>query len=86
MGLATPETILLAALLDSPAIVHAFVLHDMSWQTAAVRYLIAVPVAAIMISVLHKVTQNYGRSERTIHARSERLDEAEPPGEEEKPG
>jgi hypothetical protein len=75
MTLARPSTVLLAALIDSPAIYHAAVAHDLPAMSALYRFLIAVPVAAVMLVILRSVTANYGHEkERPIRARSERLD------------
>jgi hypothetical protein len=55
------STLLLAALLDSPALYHAFVVHDMDYTSALIRYLIAVVVAALMLSLLQGLTNGYKR-------------------------
>jgi hypothetical protein len=52
MGLARPSTLLLAALLSSAALWHAFVGHDLDVTTALTRFLIAVPVSAAMLALL----------------------------------
>ncbi|GAA1794857.1 hypothetical protein HC028_17995 [Planosporangium flavigriseum] len=56
------STLLLAALLDSPALYHAFVVGDMDHTTALVRYLIAVVVAAIMLALLRGLMNGYRRA------------------------
>jgi hypothetical protein len=78
MALASYPTLVIAAAMDSPAIWHAMVRHDLGGMTALYRFLIAVPVAAIMLSVLRSVTETYGRGEQPIQARAQRLDETEP--------
>jgi hypothetical protein len=78
MALGSYSTLWVAAAIDSPAIWHAAVVHDLDGMTALYRYLIAVPVAAVMLAVLRSVTETYGRGEQTIRAHAQRLDEAEP--------
>ena len=70
MQLARFPTLLLATLLASPALYHAFVAHDLDPTTALIRFLIAVPVAAIMLAVVRAVTNGYRRSKRAevVHA------------------
>jgi len=58
--LARWSTLLLAALIASPALWHAFVSGDLDYATAATRYLIAIPVSAIMLAILRSVTARYG--------------------------
>ncbi|NJC71769.1 hypothetical protein HC031_18880 [Planosporangium thailandense] len=55
------STLLLAALLDSPALYHAFVAHDMSYTEALTRYLIAALVATLMLWMLRGLTDGYRR-------------------------
>jgi hypothetical protein len=55
------STLLLAALLDSPALYHAFVAHDMDYTAALIRYLIAVVVAAVMLALLRAMANGYRR-------------------------
>jgi hypothetical protein len=78
MALGTYTTLAVAAAIDSPAIWHAAVVQDLDGMTALYRYLIAVPVAAVMLAVLHSITEGYGRGEEPIRAHAQRLDEAEP--------
>jgi hypothetical protein len=78
MALGSYLTLAVAAAMDSPAIWHAAVVQDLDGMSALYRYLIAVPVAAIMLSILRSVTETYGRGEQTIRARALRLDETEP--------
>jgi hypothetical protein len=56
------STLLLAALLDGPALYHAFVLHDLDYTSALLRYLIAVLVAALMLALLRAVINGYRRA------------------------
>ena len=59
MAFARPSTLVLAAVVDSPALWHAFVLHDLSPTDALLRYLVAVPVCALMLMGLRAVTSAY---------------------------
>jgi hypothetical protein len=59
--MARMPTLLLAALLDSPALWHAFVKHDMDPVAALTRYLIAVVVAAVMLAMLRGLANGYLR-------------------------
>jgi hypothetical protein len=54
----------LAFLLSSPALWSAFVTGSMPTMTALTRFLIAVVVAAIMLSVLRSVTADYRKAAR----------------------
>lgn len=56
------STLLLAALLDSPALYHAFVVRDMDATTALIRYLIAVVAAALMLALLRGLANGYRRA------------------------
>jgi hypothetical protein len=69
------STLLLAALLDSPALYHAFVLHDLDYTTALVRYLIAVVVAALMLAMINGLANGYERGNDAL-ARAEARTEA----------
>ena len=74
MAFARPSTVALATLMDSSALWHAFVRHDVAASTALVRFLIAVPVSAAMLAILRTVTDPYRRPGPTIRAVAERLD------------
>jgi hypothetical protein len=63
--LISPSTLLLAAVLSSPALYHGFVVRDQDVTSALIRFLIAVPVAVVMIAVLHALTSGYRKSKRT---------------------
>jgi hypothetical protein len=83
VALASPSTVLLAGLIDSPAIYRAAVTHELPATSALYRFLIAVPVAAVMLGVLRSITANYGQQkdpDAPIRARSERLDADETAG------
>jgi hypothetical protein len=80
MALARPGTLALAAAIDSPALWHAFVAHDLTASTALLRYLVAVPVSAAMLAALRALTAPYRQPEPPIRAVAERLDtRPEPP-------
>jgi hypothetical protein len=61
MYLARYSTLLVAALIASPALWHAFVVHDLDSVEALTRFLIAVPVAAIMLALLRGLAAGYRR-------------------------
>jgi len=63
MGLARFSTLFVALLIASPALYSAFVTHDLDPTTALLRYLIAVPVAALMLAIVRMVTQGFGQDE-----------------------
>jgi len=64
MRLASFSTLLVAVLISSPALYHAFVIKDMDPKTAGIRFLIAVPVAGIMMAVLRSLGSAYQASAR----------------------
>lgn len=70
MRIARMSTLLLATVMASPALYGAFVTHRMETNTALLRLLIAVPVAAVMLSLLGMVTKNFGKEPRPVHADS----------------
>ncbi|MFB9178873.1 hypothetical protein ACFFX1_12110 [Dactylosporangium sucinum] len=55
------STLFLALLIASPALWAGFVTHQLAAQTALLRLLIAVPVAAIMLAAFRAVTRGYGK-------------------------
>ncbi|MEN3309551.1 MAG: hypothetical protein V7603_5753 [Micromonosporaceae bacterium] len=59
MFLILPSTLLLAGLIASPALWHAFVVGDLSTSTALARFLIAVPVSGLMMAILRGLTSGY---------------------------
>ena len=61
MYLARWSTLIVAALIASPALWHAFVQQDMDYPAALTRYLIAVPVSALMLAVLRAMADGYRR-------------------------
>jgi hypothetical protein len=75
MYLARYSTLIVAALLTSPALWHAFVQHDLGYPEAATRFLIAVPVAAIMLWILRGLAAGYRRG---LGLPARRSDDGEP--------
>jgi hypothetical protein len=69
------STLLLAAVLDSPALYRAFVTHDMDYTSALTRYLIAVVVAALMLHLLRSLMNGY-RNANEAEAREAAREEA----------
>jgi len=63
MGLIRPAALLLALVMASPALYQAFVTETMSVQAALTRFLLAVPVAALMLAALRFVVKGYGTPE-----------------------
>jgi cobalamin synthase len=74
VGLIRPSTVAVAALIDSSALYHAFLRHDLDQSAAVVRFLVAVPVSAAMLAMLRAITAPYRGPGRTIRAVAERLD------------
>lgn len=64
MRFASLTTLLLATALASPALWHAIVTRDLDPRTALLRYLIAVPIAAIMLAVIRGLTSGYQHTKR----------------------
>lgn len=56
-----PAVLGLAVLLSTPALWAAFAAGSMGVTTALIRFLIAVPVAALMLALLQMVTAGYSR-------------------------
>ncbi len=56
-----PSVLGLAVLLSTPALWAAFVAGSMGITAALIRFLIAVPVAALMLALLRMVTAGYAR-------------------------
>jgi hypothetical protein len=78
-GMARFSTLFLAVAIASPALYAAFVKHTLDLQTALLRLLIAVPVAAIMLGVVRAVTRDYGKDRpRRAEKRSDQASGAEP--------
>lgn len=77
MQLARPATLLLAALLASPALWQAFVVQALDYETALTRYVIALPVSAVMLGVLGWLTRTYQQPAATTMT-AERIAADEP--------
>jgi hypothetical protein len=67
VAIASPSVLLIAALLASPAIASC-VNGETPIGDAALRYLICVPVAAIMLAILRALTRDYGSGPEPIIA------------------
>jgi hypothetical protein len=65
--IASPAVLLVAALLASPAIASC-AKGETPIGDAALRYLICVPVAAIMLAILRALTRDYGSGPEPIIA------------------
>jgi hypothetical protein len=59
MSLIRPSTLLLAALMASPALYQAFVTQTLAVEDALIRFLIAVPVAMVMLAGLRLITSSH---------------------------
>jgi hypothetical protein len=58
-------SVLLFALLMSAPALYRYVLDEIDITEALIRFLIAVPIAAILLAGLRFVTAGYGRSEQS---------------------
>ena len=63
MGLIRPAALLLALVMASPALYRAFVTENDVRADALARFLLAVPVAALMLAALRFVVTGYGTPE-----------------------
>jgi hypothetical protein len=61
MALIRPSTVLLATAISGPVLWEAFVSHSVDPTTAMERFLIAVPVSAVMLAGLRALTASYVR-------------------------
>jgi hypothetical protein len=61
-----PATLLLAAVMASPALYRAFVTQELPVESALARFLMAVAAAALMVGALRFITAGYGREGRTM--------------------
>lgn len=61
MALIRPGTVLLATAISAPALWDTFVAHTLDPTSAMERFLIAVPVSALMLHGLRTVTASYVR-------------------------
>lgn len=60
MGMIRPAVIVLAVAMTTPAFYRLLVTEDLDLLSALIRFLIAVPVAAVMLAGLRLVTASYG--------------------------
>lgn len=74
------SVLLLALLMSAPAL-YRFVLDEIDLTEALVRFLIAVPVAAVFLAGLRFVTAGYGRTEEPGVAVTPEPDRTGPPPE-----
>jgi hypothetical protein len=72
-------SVLLFALLMSAPAVYRFVLDEIDVTEMLIRFLIAVPIAAILLAGLRFVTAGYGRTEEPATPVTPRPGEPEPP-------
>jgi hypothetical protein len=61
MALIRPSTMLLATAISAPALWDTFVRHSLDVPSAMGRFLVAVPVSALMLHGLRSVTASYAR-------------------------
>jgi hypothetical protein len=66
MGLIRPSVLLLALLMSAPALYRYFISQDLDVTSALGRYLLAVPVAALMLALVRFVTAGYGRKTEPV--------------------
>ncbi len=74
MGLIRPSVLLLSTVLSAPAIYLLFI-GELDVTAALTRYLIAVPIAVVMLAGLRLVTSGYGEAKAPL-----RLANAQPDG------
>jgi membrane protein implicated in regulation of membrane protease activity len=58
------SVLLLAVLISAPALWSTFVAQSMSVYVGLLRFLIAVPIAAVMLMLMRSVTASYHRAAR----------------------
>lgn len=75
MSLIRPSTLLVAGLMASPALYQAFVTQTLDVEVALLRFLIAVPVAMLMLAGLRMITGDHEAQRQ--RARHEARKEAE---------
>jgi hypothetical protein len=61
------SVLLLALLMSAPAL-YRYVVHEIDVTEMLLRFLIAVPIAAILLAGLRFVTEGYGRTEEPATA------------------
>jgi hypothetical protein len=65
MGLIRPSVLLFALLMTAPAL-YRFMMDELGITEVLARYLIAVPIAALLLAGLRFVTSGYGRKEPAV--------------------
>ena len=65
MGLIRPSVLLFALLMTAPAL-YRYVMDDPDITSVLTRFLIAVPVAAILLAGLRFVTSGYGEADPAV--------------------
>ncbi len=64
MGLIRPSALWFAVLLSLPAFFQSLVLQTLDLTDALIRFLVAVPVAALLLAGFRYVTSGYGQQEQ----------------------
>jgi hypothetical protein len=77
MGLIRPSVLLFALLMTAPAI-YRFVMDELDITELLTRYLIAVPIAAVLMAGLRFVTSGYGEKEPAVPATPTPVDPESP--------
>lgn len=79
MFLIQPSTVLLATIIASPAMWGAFVAHDITITAMLGRYVLAIALSAVLLSMLRSLTAAYrGHRRRPAHAPDGEADRGEP--------
>lgn len=64
MGLIRPSALWFAVLLSLPAFFQSLILQSLDLTDALIRFLVAVPVAALLLAGFRYVTAGYGQQEK----------------------
>jgi hypothetical protein len=64
MGLIRPSALWFAVLLSLPAFFQSLVLQSLDLTDALIRFLVAVPIAALLLAGFRYVTAGYGQQEK----------------------
>jgi hypothetical protein len=73
MGLIRPSVLLFALLMTAPAI-YRFVFNELDLMALLTRFLIAVPIAAVLMAGLRFVTAGYGKEKDSVPATPKPVD------------
>ncbi|GGJ82249.1 hypothetical protein GCM10010123_09950 [Pilimelia anulata] len=75
-----PATLIIALAISAPAFYRVLVTGDLTIEDALIRFLIAVPIAIVMLAILRFITAGYGRraTEHPLRRRGEEGADAEP--------